>query len=226
MSDQPFGSAAAFSGTTGRTGSGGGLRHSSRGSADILRALGLPREARTESPIPAEVRAALGLPAEAGSAVSLPAGTACFELHIGNPTSVGLVSKAEAAELPAPPPQVVIPFQVTVDLTSYPYNVLSGTFIFDSPEVTGWEITQGQFGTTGSPATPYVPNADMLHIQGEYVRTGIEGAEVELADSFFVPPSVLIVGWLRPPASYAGLFFNADGLYNANTLFKGWQACS
>lgn len=231
MGDQPFGSAAAFFGTTGRAGSGGGLRHSSRGSADILRALGLPREVRTESPLPAEVRAALGLPAEAGSAESLPAageiGTACFELHLGSETSA-FVSKAEAAQLPAPPPQVVIPFQVTVDLTTYPYTVLSGYFIFESTEVTGtWEITQGQFGTTGSPTTPYIPNADMLHIQGEWVPIGAAGAEAEPADSAFVAPSVLIVGWLRPPVSYSGLFFNAAGdLYNQNTLFRGWQACS
>lgn len=81
-----------------------------------------PREVRTESPLPAEVRAALGLPAEAGSAESLPAageiGTACFELHLGLETSA-FVSKAKAAQVPGPPPQVVITFQVTVDLTTY-----------------------------------------------------------------------------------------------------------
>jgi hypothetical protein len=197
MSDQPFGSAEL---------------------ADILRALGLPREVRAESPIPAEVRAALGLlPAEAGSSETLPTATACFELHIGNVVNVGLI-----AQVPTPPPQVVVPFQVTVDLTTYPYTVLSGTFIFDSPVVTGWEITQGQFGTTGSPATPYVPNADQLYIVGEYNR---RSAEAGPADSLFEPPQVLFSGYLRPPASYAGLFFSGF-LYNANTLFRGWQACS
>jgi hypothetical protein len=200
MSDQPFGSAEV---------------------ADILRALGLPREVRAESPIPAKVRAALGLPAEAGSTETLPAAMACFELHIGNMVSVGLT-----AQVPAPPPQAVIPFQVTVDLTTYPYTVLSGTFIFDSPEVTGWEITQGQFGTTGSPTTPYVPNADMLHILGECTPPTSEMAEAEPADSLFVPPSVLIVGLLRPPLSYAGIFVSGGALYNSNTLFRGWQACS
>lgn len=227
MSDQPFGSAAAFFGNTGRAGSGGGPQHSSRRPADIRRALGLPREVRTESPIPAEFRAALGLPAEARSAESLPVaseiGTACFELHLGSETGA-FVSEAKGAQVPAPPPQMVIPFQVTVDLTTYPYVVLSGTFIFDSPEVTGWEITQGQFGTTGSPTTPYIPNADMLYILGEYLPRGIEGAEAEPADS---PLSVQIIGWAKPPMSYSGLFVNAaDDLYNSNTLFKGWQACS
>jgi hypothetical protein len=79
MSDQPFGSAEM---------------------AEILRALGLPREVRAESPIPAEVRAALGLPAWAPGKETLPAATACFELHIGNMTSAGLV-----AQVPVPPPR-------------------------------------------------------------------------------------------------------------------------
>lgn len=197
MSDQPFRSAEL---------------------ADILRAFGLPREVRAESPIPAEVRAALGLlPAEAGSTETLPTATACFELHIGNSFSVPAI-----AHVPTPPPQAVVPFQVTVDLTTYPYTVLSGTFIFDSPEVTGWEITQGQFGTTGSPATPYVPNADILYILGEYNQPT---AEAGPADSLFEPPQVSFTGFLRPPASYAGIFFSGF-LYNANVLFRGWQACS
>jgi len=198
MSDQPFGSAEL---------------------ADILRALGLPREVRAESPIPAEVRAALGLPAEAGSTETLPAATACFELHIGNMVNVGLT-----AQVPAPPPQVVIPFQVTVDLTATPYAVLSGTFIFDSPEVTGWQVTQGSYFGLGP--TTEVPRVDELFIVGEYVPPTIEVAEAETADSLFVPPSVLISGSLRPPLSYPGVFFSGGGIYNANTLFRGWQACS
>jgi hypothetical protein len=213
MSDQPFGSAATFFDTTGRTGSGGGQL------ADILQALRLPREVRAESPVPAEVRAALGLPAEAGSAETLPVATACFELHIGNTVSVGL-----AAQVPIPPPQVVIPFQVTVDLTAIPYAVLSGTFIFDSPEVTGWQITQGSYFGSGRVTSPSVPPPDELFIVGEYISTTSEVAAA--ADSLFVPPQVLISGSLRPPLSYPGVFFSGGGLYNQNTLFRGWQACS
>jgi hypothetical protein len=224
MSDQPVGSAATFFDTTGGAASGGGLRHSFREPADILRALGIPGEVRTEPPIPAEVRAALGLPAEAGSAESLPAGeiaTACFELHLGPETSA-FVSKTKAAQVPAPPPQVVIPFQVTVDLTTTPYTVLSGYFIFDSTEVTGWEITQGQFGTTSRLTSPSVLLTDMLYIVGEFFPPSSEGAGSASATNW-----VVILGQLRPPLSYPGYFLNAGGnLYNQNTLFRGWQACS
>ena len=168
----------------------------------------------------AELRSLLAANPDLGTFdVTLPTATACFELYIGN-----LVQGLFVAEVPPAPPQVVIPFQVTVDLTSYPYNVLSGTFIFDSPEVTYWQITQGQFGTTLSPADPYVPNSDDLYIVGEYIPPTNEVPEA--ADGFFVPPQISIYGLLRPPLSYSGLLFSGGGLYNACTLFKGWQACS
>jgi hypothetical protein len=236
MSDEPVGSAANFFDTTGTAASGGGLRHSFKESADILsfaggRGFGIPTPTvLNKVRALAEVRAALGLPAEAGSAESLPAAgqiaTACFELHLG-PETGALVSKTEAAQLPVPPPQVVIPFQVTVDLATTPYTVLSGTFIFDSTEVTGWQITQGQFGIASTLTSPSVLLTDMLYIVGEFLPIGTGDVEAEPGDSASPAPWVVILGWIRPPLSYPGYFLNSGGgLYIRNTLFRGWQACS
>jgi len=198
MSDQPSGSAEL---------------------ADILRELRLSREVRAESSIPAEVRAALGLPADPGTIETLPPATACFELHIGNMVPiVGLT-----AQVPVPPPQVVIPFQVTVDLVALPYAVLSGAFFFDSPVVTRWQITQESHFGLGP--TTSVPAVDDLYIVGEYIDT-VDVVEPAPADGLFVPPQVLIQGSPRAPLSYPGTFYSGGILYFANTLFKGWQACS
>jgi hypothetical protein len=222
VSDQPVGSAATFFDTTGKAASGAGLRRHFREPTDILRAFGIRREVRTEPPIPAEARAALGLPAEAEIPESLPAGsqtaTACFELHIG---SVLLGPGSSQGPF-------VVPFNVTVDLTTTPYNVLSGTFIFPGTEVTTWEwkITQGNFGVTGAHfgvmSSPSVLLTDTLYILGEYLPIVSEGQSPDSANV----PSVLILGSLRPPVSYPGLFVSASGLWDQNTLFRGWQACS
>jgi hypothetical protein len=216
MSDQPVGSAATFFDTTGRAASGGGLRHSFKDPADILRALRIPRDVRTESPIADEVRAALGVPVGAGTAEypRTRIATACFEIHLG--TAIPL-SEIEATQLPALPPQTVVPFTATVDITFIPYIVLSGYFIFNSPEVTGWRITQGQFGFGN-----VSPLLDRLYIVGELLPIGAEG---EPAAS--PTPYVVIVGSYMSPMSYPGYFLNsAGGLWNCNTVFKGWQACS
>jgi hypothetical protein len=216
MSDQPVGSAATYFDTTGKAASGGGLRHSFKEPAEILRALGLPREVRTESPIPAEVRAALGIPAGARSPeYRVFTATACFENHLG--TEI-FGPEVKDTELPAPPPQTVVPIQVTVDVSILPYTILSGGFIFDSPELTGWRVTQGTFwfGIGSDPGT--------LYIVGQWFPIV---AKDEPAYISAPPPYVVITGTYQSPGTFPGYFLNsAGGLWNCNTLFKGWQACS
>lgn len=206
MSDRPAGSASTFFDTAGRAVRPDGLRHNFGRPEDILRALGIPGEGCAEPLIAPDVSAALGLPAEAESAGDLPPAmaTACFELHILSDT-----------------PQVV-PFEVTVDLTTTPYNVLSGVFIFDSNELSQWKITQGWFGVTATLTSPSVLITDRLAILAEFLPISSSGTP---------PPSsvpwVFISGQLRPPVSYPGWFFNFGGGYwPQDTLFKGWQACS
>ena len=215
MSDQPLGSAATFFDTTSRAAGGGGLRHSFKKPADILRALGIPREVPTESPIPAGVWPALGLPAEWLPPPTSLIATACFEMHVGN--AIPLDPKIKATQLPAPPPQTVIPFTVTVDLVTTPHTVLSGFFIYESTEVTGWKITQGTIAFVISSSVP------SLYIVGEWFPIGAKGEPPSAGPA----PWVEILGWYTPSMSFPGYFFTSTGgLWSQTTLFKGWQACS
>lgn len=198
MSGQSAGGATVFD-TLGESLGGGVLRQRVGGSADILRALGIPRAAQAESAIPAEVRAALDLPGvgspETGAGAETA--TACFELHVGS---------------------FVVPFDVLVDLTTLsPYTVLSGTFLFDTVEVSEWKVTDGTFGLSS-------PSSDTLYILGQLLPPASEVARAESANSEV--PWVIIAGWHKPPATYPGIFASSAGLWYQNTLFKGWQPCS
>jgi hypothetical protein len=69
--------------------------------------------------------------------------TACFESHLGTELSFG--PEIKDTELPVPLPQTVVPIQGTVEITVDPYRILSGLLLYDSPELTGWRVTRGQF---------------------------------------------------------------------------------
>jgi hypothetical protein len=217
MSDQPVSPAATYFDTTGKAASGGGLRHSFKELADILRALGLPREVRTQSPIPAEVQAALGIPAGARSAEWAEfTATACFENILG--TATGFGPEIKDTELPAPPPQTGVPIQVTTTIFGDPYRILSGNILVDPNDaLSGWRVTQGDFdfGIGSDPGS--------LYIVGQYFPIV---AEDEPADISVPPPYVAIYGTHYSMGTFPGYFLNSSGgLWNCNTLFKGWQAC-
>lgn len=208
MDDRSIGSGATFFDTAGRRLSTGSARQPVGGPAEIRRALGLPGDGRAQSVIPAELRGALGLTAEADGAGGAPGegetAVACFETHIGG---------------------YVIPIEVTVDLTTNsPYSVLSGALLVESIEVSRWQVTEGSFGITGTLNSPSVLLTDSLYLMAELLPLSNEGAEGELADS--VTPTILILGWYRPPLSYPGIYVTGNGYYYHDTLFRGWQGCS
>jgi hypothetical protein len=184
---------------------------------DIRRALSIPSEPRTKRGIPAEVRSALPRLAAAGSAAEplIQRGTAsaCFEMHMGLFAAL---------------------IQVAVDLsTIYPYTILGGQVTFPGGvEVSQWRVTGGHFGLRRRPVSdPTVLLEDELIVIAQLLPPTIaqllpptsEVAEAELTHS--APPTVLIIGYGRPPLSYPGLYVTPSGLYYHNTLFKGWHTC-
>lgn len=210
MDDRSLGSDATFFDTAGRRLSAGVARQPVGGPADIRRALGIPAEGMAHSVIPAELQGAFGLTAESERAARAPGegetGLACFEMHIGS---------------------YVIPIEVTVDLTTNsPYSVLSGALLFESIEVSRWQVTEGSFGITGTLSSPSVLLTDSLYLVAELLPPSNEGTEPEAELADIATPTVTILGWYRPPLSYPGIYVTGEGYYYHDTLFRGWQACS
>lgn len=161
--------------------------------------------------IPAEVRRAFAIPEVIKSLEGAPgdyAATACFEMH-----SVS----------------TVIQIQVTVVLrTNSPYTVLGGSLSGDlvDPVARSWAVT-GSFGITGELTSAEGLATDSLTLRAE--------VEPVVGDPEAVQggiQSLIILGWLRPPLAYPGIW-GVDGeldpfspAFYCNTLFKGWQPCS
>jgi hypothetical protein len=188
------------------------------GLEDIRRTLTSPSGDRTESLIAAKARAALGILSQSGTLANAPSdfgtATACFEMHLAGGSVAFL--------------------QATVALTNIvPYTILGGTIRFAGEvEVSPWTITGGWVGLPHEPPSetaanqePWLIFYDSLLVALELRPDPIEGAEAVVAD-VSIPNQVQIFGVARPPLSYPGFYLFSDNVYEHNTLFKGWQACS
>ncbi len=164
--------------------------------------------------IPAEVRRALAIPEVFASLDGGPgdyAATACFEMHSLS---------------------TVIQIQVTVDLrTNSPYTVLGGSLSGDliGPLARSWAVT-GSFGITGELTSAEGLATDSLTLRAEVDPVVPSEPQAEAVHGGI--QSLIILGWLRPPLAYPGIW-GVDGqldpfspAFYCTTLFKGWQPCS